>query len=48
MPGRKWSNVVYCATAQQWTNNEYKNGLGPSQAAWREHDTLSLLDVQLI
>ena len=22
-PGRKWSNVVYHATAQQWTSNKH-------------------------
>jgi len=39
-PGRKRSNVVYRATAQQWTNNEHKAGLEPGQATWREHNTV--------
>ena len=39
-PGRKWSNVVYRATAQQWTSNEHRDGLEPGQAAWREHGTV--------
>jgi len=38
--GRKQSNVVYRATAQQWTNNEHKDGLEPGQATWKEHDTV--------
>ena len=40
-PGRKWSNVVYRATAQQWTSNEHRGGLEPDQAAWKEYDTCS-------
>ena len=39
-PGRKRSNVVYCATAQQWMNNEIKDGLEPGEAVWRESDTV--------
>ena len=39
-PGRKRSNVVYRATAQQWTSNEHRDGLEPGQAAWREYDTV--------
>ena len=39
-PGRKRSNVVYRATAQQWMNDEIKDGLEPGEAAWRESDTV--------
>ena len=39
-PGRKWSNVVHHATAQQWRNNEYRDGLDPGQATWREYDSV--------
>ena len=39
-PGRKRSNVVYHAAAQQWTSNEHRDGLEPGQAAWREYDTV--------
>ena len=39
-PGRKRPNVVYCATAQQWMNDEIKDGLEPGEAAWRESDTV--------
>ena len=39
-PGRKRSNVVYRATAQQWTNNECRDGLDPGQATWREYDSV--------
>ena len=39
-PGRKRSNVVYRAAAQQWTSNEHRDGLEPGQAAWREYDTV--------
>ena len=39
-PGRKRSNVVYHATAQQWTNSEYRDGLDPDQTTWREYNTV--------
>ena len=39
-PGRKRPNVVYRATAQQWMNDEIKDGLEPGEAAWRESDTV--------
>ena len=39
-PGRKRSNVVYRATAQQWMNNKIKDGLEPGEAVWRESDTM--------
>ena len=46
-PGRKRSNVVYRATAQQWTKDESKDGLEPGQATWREYDTVVGLPASL-
>ena len=38
---------MYCATAQEWTNNERKNGLELSQAQWRDHNTVAGCPVHL-
>jgi len=37
-PGRKRSNIVYRATAQQWVNDEESSQSEPGQASWRQYE----------
>lgn len=38
---------IYHATAQQRTNNEYRDGLEPGQATWREYNIVTGCSVSL-